>query len=213
MYRSKIKLAIVLSGVMAALLALAVGCAADEAAPAAAPAAPQAPAAAAAAAKAAPVSDAQVKAPAAPAPAAPAVGSQLAIQSGAQPKAPAKSMARDAPMGAAQEGYKYVPPTQEVPGVFWDYNYTGPKPSQFSENPKFAAMVKAGKLPPVEQRLPEEILVMQPPHGIGTYGGTWRITATGGGPRKAGYWDKKNSDEVSQHIPHVGFYSISEDGR
>jgi len=122
-------------------------------------------------------------------------------------------MARDAPMSAAKEGYKYVPPTAEVPGVFWDYNYTGPKPSQYSENPKFAAMVKAGKLPPVEQRLPEEILVMQPPHGIGTYGGTWRITATGGGPRKAGYWDKKNSDEVSQHIPHVGFYSISEDGR
>ena len=213
MYRSKIKLAIVLSGVMAALLAFAVGCAADDAAPAAAPAAPQAPAAAAAAAAAAPVSDAQVSAPAAPAPAAPAVGSQLAIQSGAQPKAPAKSMARDAPMSAAKEGYKYVPPAAEVPGVFWDYNYTGPKPSQYSENPKFAAMVKAGKLPPVEQRLPEEILVMQPPHGIGTYGGTWRITATGGGPRKAGYWDKKNSDEVSQHIPHVGFYSISEDGR
>lgn len=187
MYRSKIKLAIVLSGVMAALLAFAVGCAAEDAAPAAAPAAPQAPAAAAAAAAAGAVSDAQVSAPAAPKPAAPAVGSQLAIKSGAQPKAAARSMTRQAPMSAAQEGFKYVPPTQEVPGVFWDYNYTGPAPSQYSENPKFAAMVKAGKLPPVDQRLPDEILVMQPPHGIGTYGGTWRITATGGGPRKAGY--------------------------
>ena len=42
-----------------------------------------------------------------------------------------------------------------------------------------AELVKAGKLPPVEQRVPDEPLVIKPLHEIGKYGGTWRRAFTG----------------------------------
>jgi len=136
--------------------------------------------------------------------------SQIAI---VQPTTAAVAAAGDAPLKAAEAAYKYVAPVQ-VPGVYWDYIYTGPTPSKFNENPRFAEMVKQGKLPPVEERLPEEFKVNQPPHGIGTYGGTWRITSTGGdlwGPNRM-YWHKKNADAVLKGA-HVGFDEISDDGR
>ena len=37
-----------------------------------------------------------------------------------------------------------------------------------------ADLVKAGKLPPVDQRLPKNPMVMTGYEGIGKYGGTWR---------------------------------------
>lgn len=42
------------------------------------------------------------------------------------------------------------------------------------ESPVLAEMVAAGDLPPVEERLPEEPLVVEPYESIGQYGGTWR---------------------------------------
>ena len=42
-----------------------------------------------------------------------------------------------------------------------------------------AELVKAGKLPPVEQRVPMEPMVVKPLHEIGKYGGTWRRGFTG----------------------------------
>jgi len=47
-------------------------------------------------------------------------------------------------------------------------------PTAFKEAPMLAALVKQGKLPPVEQRLPAEPLVLKPLAEIGRYGGTWR---------------------------------------
>jgi peptide/nickel transport system substrate-binding protein len=52
-------------------------------------------------------------------------------------------------------------------------------PKTFSEAPMLAQLVKAGKLPPVEQRLPLEPMVVKPLHEIGKYGGTWRRAFTG----------------------------------
>jgi peptide/nickel transport system substrate-binding protein len=52
-------------------------------------------------------------------------------------------------------------------------------PKQFKEAPMLAALVKDGKLPPVEQRLPPEPLVIKPLREIGKYGGTWRRGFTG----------------------------------
>jgi peptide/nickel transport system substrate-binding protein len=52
-------------------------------------------------------------------------------------------------------------------------------PKTFGEAPALAELVKAGKLPPVEQRLPEEPMVVKPVHSIGRYGGTWRRGFTG----------------------------------
>ncbi|MGI9148962.1 MAG: ABC transporter substrate-binding protein [Chloroflexota bacterium] len=56
-------------------------------------------------------------------------------------------------------------------------------PKTFSEAPMLADLVKQGKLPPVQQRLPEEPLVIKPVHEIGRYGGTWRRGFTGPGDR------------------------------
>ena len=59
-------------------------------------------------------------------------------------------------------------------------------PKKFGEAPALAELVKAGKLPPVEQRLPEEPMVVKPLHSIGKYGGTWRRGFTGPGDGENG---------------------------
>ena len=45
----------------------------------------------------------------------------------------------------------------------------------YNESPLLAARVAAGELPPVDQRLPENPLVVEPFHEIGEYGGTLRM--------------------------------------
>jgi peptide/nickel transport system substrate-binding protein len=60
---------------------------------------------------------------------------------------------------------------------------TDPKqfPKKFSEAPMLAELVKDGKLPPVEKRLPEptDLMVVKPLKEIGKYGGRWRRGFTG----------------------------------
>ena len=52
-------------------------------------------------------------------------------------------------------------------------------PKTYKEAPMLAALVQAGQLPPVEQRLPQEPMVIKPAHEIGKYGGTMRRAFTG----------------------------------
>ena len=47
-------------------------------------------------------------------------------------------------------------------------------PKAFKEAPLLAELVKAGKLPPVAERIGQDPLVIKPLHEIGKYGGTWR---------------------------------------
>jgi peptide/nickel transport system substrate-binding protein len=49
-------------------------------------------------------------------------------------------------------------------------------PKSFKEAPMLAELVKAGKLPPVETRLPQptDLMVVKPVKEIGKYGGRWR---------------------------------------
>ena len=54
-------------------------------------------------------------------------------------------------------------------------------PKQFKEAPQLAELVKQGKLPPVQHRIPQEPLVIKPVKEIGKYGGTWRRGFTGPG--------------------------------
>ena len=49
----------------------------------------------------------------------------------------------------------------------------------YKEAPMLAEMVKAGTLPPVEQRLPAEPLIVPPIEKVGKYGGTWHRAFTG----------------------------------
>jgi ABC-type transport system substrate-binding protein len=51
--------------------------------------------------------------------------------------------------------------------------------SKYNEAPALADQVKAGTLPPVEERLPKEPLVVEGSEGVGKYGGTWRRGFTG----------------------------------
>ena len=55
---------------------------------------------------------------------------------------------------------------------------------QFREAPMLQKRVAMGELPPVGERLPENPLVIVPPHQNGPYGGTWTRFATG--PRDIG---------------------------
>lgn len=54
-----------------------------------------------------------------------------------------------------------------------------PLPAKYKEAPMLTELVKAGKLPPVDERLPAEPLVVTPVEEIGTYGGTWRLLHMG----------------------------------
>ena len=59
-------------------------------------------------------------------------------------------------------------------------------PRQFKEAPMLAEQVRAGALPPVEQRLPRDMMVVQPLRSLGTYGGTWRRGFIGPGDSENG---------------------------
>jgi peptide/nickel transport system substrate-binding protein len=47
--------------------------------------------------------------------------------------------------------------------------------------PELAGLVAAGELPPLEERLPKNPLVLEPIEQVGRYGGTWRTALSGGG--------------------------------
>ncbi len=94
-------------------------------------------------------------------------------------------------------------------------------PTSFNEAPMLAEMVAAGELPPVEERLPREPLVLQPLHEIGEYGG--ELSGAGLAPylssevmnRPSGmdkliFWDPTGT----YHVPSVAKdWDHSEDGR
>ncbi len=75
-------------------------------------------------------------------------------------------------------------------------------PTTFNESPEMAARVAAGELPPVDQRVPRNPLVVEPVHEIGTYGGRelrrgyistvndrQNANRFNGGPDNLIYWD------------------------
>src|SRR6185369_9662662 len=59
-------------------------------------------------------------------------------------------------------------------------------PKKFAEAPMLAELVKQGKLPPVDKRVPDEPMVVKPLQSIGRYGGTWRRGFTGPGDGENG---------------------------
>lgn len=46
---------------------------------------------------------------------------------------------------------------------------------EYKEHPILARMVEEGLLPPVEERLPKDVMIVQPLHEMGRYGGTARV--------------------------------------
>ena len=95
-------------------------------------------------------------------------------------------------------------------------------PKAFKEAPQLAADVKAGKLPAVEQRLPEpsQLFVVKPLHEIGKYGGNWRRAFTGPADHENG--NRINSMDKILTFDYTGTkivpalardWKVSDDGR
>jgi peptide/nickel transport system substrate-binding protein len=93
-------------------------------------------------------------------------------------------------------------------------------PTSFSEAPELADLVAKGELPPVEERLPEDLMVIQPVHEIGRYGGTWRRGFTGPGDNENG--NRLNASDRPVLVDHTGAvplpslakgWEMSEDGK
>ena len=91
-------------------------------------------------------------------------------------------------------------PVNEWPTIYDANGNLFSKPSSFKEAPMLAERVAAGELPPVEERLPENPLVLQPTRGIGKYGGTWYRGFTGPA-------DGQNMERPLKD--HLLFYEVS----
>lgn len=71
-------------------------------------------------------------------------------------------------------------PTIKSYPVLQDYEEAaGKKITEFNEAPMLAELIREGKLPPVEERLPEEPRVIEPLEEIGQYGGTVNLVDFG----------------------------------
>ncbi len=95
-------------------------------------------------------------------------------------------------------------------------------PKAFAEAPMLAEMVKAGTLPPVEERLPDpaDLMVIEPLNEIGQYGGTWRRAFTGPADHENG--NRINSMDKILHFDYTGSkimpslakdWTVSDDGK
>ncbi len=82
-----------------------------------------------------------------------ACGGQAPAPEAPAAEAPAAEAPKEAPTPAAEE----------APAVV----------SKYKEAPMLAELVKAGKLPPVDERLPKDPPVVVPVESVGQYGGTW----------------------------------------
>ena len=94
-------------------------------------------------------------------------------------------------------------------------------PKKLNEAPQLAELVKAGKLPPVAERIGQDPLVIKPLHEIGKYGGVWRGGFTGpadfwngfrccSGPDHLLFWDY-TGDKV---VPNIAKgYEMQDGGR
>ena len=94
---------------------------------------------------------------------------------GGAPAAPAPQEPAAQEPAAAAATVPNVEFTQQVVryNTIADYEAaTGNKITTFQQSPMLDALVAAGTLPPVEERLPDEPLVLQPAERIGEYGGT-----------------------------------------
>ncbi|MEO1018807.1 MAG: ABC transporter substrate-binding protein, partial [Pseudomonadota bacterium] len=90
----------------------------------------------------------------------------------------------------------------------------------YQQAPSLDQAVETGELPPVDERLPAEPLVVEPVEQIGSYGGTWNSGLRGGGDgawlsRTVAYeglvrWDR-NWENI---IPNIATsWEVSDDGR
>lgn len=119
--------------------------------------------------------------PAAPAEEAPAAEAPAAEAPAAE--APVAEEAAPAPVAVSADAYQAQRENCTWAAPCWP-EVSSQMPSSFSEAPMLAEKVAAGELPPVEERLPLEPLVIEPAEMIGQYSGTLRRAFTGPGDRQ-----------------------------
>ena len=94
-----------------------------------------------------------------------------------------------------------------------------PRVMKYSEAPMLAGLVQEGKLPPVDERLPENPAVVTPHEGIGQYGGTWHRLATSMSDIQTPFrlmgdtlvhWDKDGADIYANMAES---WDVSSDGK
>jgi len=127
----------------------------------------------------------------APQPAAPS-----ATSAPAQPAVPAATAPAAKPVAAAKPDEKIGKAfigKLEGPEIIVDATQF---PKQLKEAPMLADMVQANKLPRVDQRVPQDPLVIKPVHEIGRYGGTWRRGFTGPADKWNGYRSTSGPDHL-----------------
>jgi len=96
---------------------------------------------------------------------------------------------------------------------------TQPPAAKYKEAPMLAELVKTGKLPPVDQRLPQVPLIVKPLEAIGKYGGEWHsgtMERTGNDCRRnIGYEQLvRYSPDYKSVIPNIAeSFKASDDGK
>src|SRR5262245_25052008 len=93
-------------------------------------------------------------------------------------------------------------------------------PKTFKEAPQLAELVKAGKLPPVQERIGQDPLVIKPLREIGRYGGTWRRGFTGAFDTSNGHRTAQNDKLLyydytgTKIVPNIArAWEVSKDGK
>ncbi len=95
----------------------------------------------------------------------------------------------------------------------------GPVEEVYQEAPMLEELVDEGLLPPVEERLPVNPMIVQPHDEVGIYGGTWRMGIVGvasGLLRTTTQYENllRWDTEFSRIIPNIAqSYDVSEDSR
>lgn len=136
----------------------------------------------------------------------------------ATPAVAAPTVVQTAPTGAPTTAATTTEPAaaSAVPEVVTD---AAAMPKTFNEAPMLAELVKAGKLPPLNERLPEEPLVIKPTNEIGKYGGTMHGAFTGVGDRQG--IQRTNFDQIvfwdanaTKIVPNIAKgWEFSNDGK
>ncbi|HEY3083032.1 MAG TPA: ABC transporter substrate-binding protein [Chloroflexota bacterium] len=84
----------------------------------------------------------------------------------AQPTATTAAIKLDTAQATPTSAPAAAPAATQAPAA-------APAAGKYREAPQLADLVKAGKLPPVEKRLPDNPRVLKPLQEVGQYGGTW----------------------------------------
>jgi peptide/nickel transport system substrate-binding protein len=138
---------------------------------------------------------------------------QACAQPTATPKPAAATAAPTKPAAAAATAAPTAKPAEPTKPA------AAAAPTTFQEAPALADLVKAGKLPPVKDRVSEEPLVIKPVEEVGKYGGEWRNILVGVGDNtltsRMTYmnlirWNITGTEQ----IPHVAkSWEVSPDGK